>query len=372
MRVIISGGGTGGHLYPGLAIARGLQRQFPEAEILFVGTPRGLEARVVPEEGFPFVPVEVKGWTDRRLSWSTLKSGFAFAKGLREAARIIKNFSPRVVIGTGGYVCVPVVLAACWQGIPALLHEQNAFPGLANRFLSRWADAVMLTFSEAERFFPKACRTVHTGLPVRPEILQRDRRRGAAEWGLDPGKITVLSMGGSQGARSINCAMLEVVEYFCRAPEWQLIHATGPGGYDEFMEALSLRGLKVERSGNIRIVPYLYRMEHALAAADLAVCRAGASTLAEITACGIPAILIPYPYAADNHQAYNARVLEEKGAAVVIPDSSLNGELLLKTVQGLLENKEQLYQMARQSLRLAKPQALDLILREVTNVLERA
>lgn len=372
MRVIISGGGTGGHLYPGLAIAKGLQQRFPQVELLFVGTARGLEAQVVPQEGFPFVPVEVKGWADRRLSWSTLKAGLVFIKGLREAARIIKDFSPHLVIGTGGYVCGPVVLAACWQGIPSLLHEQNAFPGLANRFLSRWVDAVMLTFSEAEGFFPKARRIVHTGLPVRPEILQRDRQRGAIEWGLDPGKLTVLVMGGSQGARSINRAMVEVIEYFCDDSEWQVIHATGPGGYEEFIETLKARRLKIEGSGNIRVVPYLHHMEHALAIADLVVCRAGASTLAEITACGIPAVLVPYPYAADNHQAYNARVLEASGAAVVIPDSELSGKLLLKTLQDLLGNREQLYQMSRQSLRLGRPQALDLILQEVTNVLERA
>ncbi|MDH7478808.1 MAG: UDP-N-acetylglucosamine--N-acetylmuramyl-(pentapeptide) pyrophosphoryl-undecaprenol N-acetylglucosamine transferase, partial [Syntrophomonadaceae bacterium] len=207
MRVVLAGGGTGGHLYPALAIARGIKQQNPAAEILFIGTSRGLEAQVVPREGFPFIPITVQG-LERRFSWRTVVTLAKTLKGLKESWTILRRFSPDLVIGTGGYVCGPVLYVAHRLGIPTVIHEQNAFPGLTNRWLSRYVDLVLLTFEESKAYFPGARKIVTTGLPVRPAILTAERSRAARRWCLDPSKTTLLAVGGSQGARSINRAML--------------------------------------------------------------------------------------------------------------------------------------------------------------------
>ncbi|NLK51667.1 MAG: undecaprenyldiphospho-muramoylpentapeptide beta-N-acetylglucosaminyltransferase [Syntrophomonadaceae bacterium] len=361
MRIVLTGGGTGGHLYPALAIARFLQENYPATQILFVGTTSGLEAKIVPRAGFAFATVRSQG-LERKISWSNIQTTFKVICGLKEAKRILKNFAPDLVVGTGGYVCGPVMLMAVLMGIPTAIHEQNAFPGITNRLLARFAHLVMVNFPEAVTFFRSARRVEVTGLPVRPEILRVDRESGARRLGLDPRCLTLLAVGGSRGARSINQAMVKVIQYYQQEQKnIQIVHIAGNSGFEEMTKSLQEQGLFLGENGNIRVVPYIYDMENVLAVADLTICRAGAATLAEIAAKGIPAILIPYPYAAENHQEYNARALERQGAAVVIRDQDLNGNDLLQTVQQLLLNPGQLASMAIAARSLGSPQAVEKI-----------
>ncbi|NPV91486.1 MAG: undecaprenyldiphospho-muramoylpentapeptide beta-N-acetylglucosaminyltransferase [Firmicutes bacterium] len=368
MRIVLAGGGTGGHLYPALAVARGIKERFPEAEILFVGTNRGLESQVVPKEGFRFSAITAQG-LERRLSWRTVSTLAKTLRGFWESRGILKRFRPDLVFGTGGYVCAPVLYQAHRLGIPVIIHEQNAYPGVTNRWLSRYADMVLVTFEESRRRFPRARRIKTTGLPVRPVIFTAEREKAAGELGLDPKQLTLLSVGGSQGARSLNQAMLKVIERFNRCPGVQVIQVTGPAGFEDTVAALSERGLNPGEKGNIKIIPYAHDMENALAAADLIVCRAGASTLAEITVRGIPSILVPYPFASENHQEYNARALERAGAAEVLLDRDLNGEVLLKAVESILLDQARREKMAAAALAAGHPEALPLILGEVEALL---
>ncbi|MDA8236155.1 MAG: undecaprenyldiphospho-muramoylpentapeptide beta-N-acetylglucosaminyltransferase [Clostridia bacterium] len=361
MRLLVTGGGTGGHIYPALAIARGFQQRHEGAEILYVGTNRGLEADIVPKAGYAFRTVTVEG-LERKLSLKLLTSGLKAVQGLLDTRRILQVFRPQAVVGTGGYVCGPVVLMAALQGIPCLIHEQNAYPGITNKMLARFVNQVALTFGESAKYFPPRAPVKLTGLPIRPEVLAAEKEKGRANLGLDKDKFLVLVTGGSRGARSINKAMVEVHKWFAGRPEVQILHITGQSGYEDTLVQLEKEGITLTPKGNSIIKPYLYNMEDALAAADLIICRAGATTLAEVTARGIPAVLIPYPYAAENHQEHNARSLENHGAAIVILDKDLMGYSLLQTLEALLDAPPRLQAMAVNSLKLGKPAALDEIL----------
>lgn len=367
MRFVITGGGTGGHIYPALAIARGLRDRFG-AEVFYIGGTRGLESEIVPREGLPFQSMPLAGFK-RGLAPSNLLVAWRAALGIKMAYGYIKKIRPSAVIGTGGYVCGPVVLAAALSGIPTLIHEQNAFPGITNRILSRFTGAVALTFEEAGRYFPPRAVIKVTGLPVRKEILDRERDQARKNLGLPADGLLVLSFGGSQGARSINNAMLALLKKFAGRKGMYFLHVTGPGNYTGFVDEIN-KGIDLPGSGNITITSYMHDMPSALAAADLAICRAGAATLAEITAVGLPAVLVPYPYAAENHQEYNARALESKKAAVVIRDRDLSGDLLALEVERLTGRPEVLKDMSRASKELGKPRALDDILDCVQDMLD--
>ncbi len=368
MRVLVTGGGTGGHVYPALAIARGIREQHPEAEILFVGTSQGIEADIVPREGFAFRMVSVEGLPREKLSLRTLRTVLKTVKGTLQAYRILKEFKPSAVIGTGGYVCFPVVMTASLQGVPTLIHEQNAFPGLTNRLLARRVTKVAVTFPESKKYFTSKADIVLTGLPVRPEVKRANRDEGIAAFGLDANRFTILVTGGSQGARSINRAMQDVIPRICGMAGVQLIHITGPAGFDETVRELESRGINPDRCGNITVKPYIYNMAEALAAANLVICRAGATTIAEITVRGLPSILIPYPYATANHQEYNAAALVNAGAAKMIVDRDLTGETLWETLRGLFENQTGLAGMADKSRLMGKPEALGHLLRIINEI----
>ncbi|SHK24479.1 undecaprenyldiphospho-muramoylpentapeptide beta-N-acetylglucosaminyltransferase [Desulforamulus aeronauticus] len=370
MRAIVTGGGTGGHIYPALAIAKGLQSHFSHTEILYVGTNHGLEADIVPKANLSFQAITVSG-LERKLSLSNLKVFWQAWQGYREAARIIQNFRPDVVIGTGGYVCGPVVLAAARRGIPTLIHEQNALPGITNRILSRVAKGVAVTFEDSVQYFSNRDKIAVTGLPVRPEITESHRREALKALGLDEERLTLLVFGGSRGARRINQAMVEVIQHYGNQPAIQIIHATGQAGYQEFLDAAKDRGIELDKYVNIIIKPYLYNMQEALAAADLVVSRAGAATLAELTVLGLPSILIPYPYAAENHQEFNAKALADRGAAVLIKDAELTGATLIAELQKIISNENRLRNMSLASEKLGRPEALDDIIKCVEKILPR-
>lgn len=359
MKVIVSGGGTGGHIYPALTIADNIKKLRPEAEVVFVGTREGLESGIIPRYGYRMEYIEVAGFR-RSLSLDTLRSVCKLFKGLAGARAVLEQERPDLVIGTGGYVCGPVVFLAALRKIPCCIQEQNALPGVTNKILAHFADRVFLGYREAAKYFGSGAKLSYTGNPIRSEILAYEKKAAISELGLDPEKKTILVFGGSRGARSINNAMLELSRALSGRHDVQVLHATGEANYEQHMQKLGAAG---KLGANIIVRPYLHNMPAALAAADLAVCRAGAIGLAELTAKGIPAVLIPYPYATANHQEFNARAVEAKGGARVILDRDMTGEKLLEATEDLLLNSSRLKEMAEGSRSLGRPGATEEIAR---------
>jgi len=360
MKIILTGGGTGGHIYPALAIASELKQRIPSAELLYVGTQKGLESKIVPQSGIPFKTIDISG-IDRSSMIKASKSMIRFPFSFFQARDIIRDFKPNIIVGTGGYVSFPIVLAGTFMNARTVIHEQNAIPGLANRSLARRVDSVLLTFEEARKYV-EAKNIKLTGLPVRREILALDRKKSISE--TREKKFTLLAFGGSLGATSINRAMLEIVERY-RNDDIRIIWITGQAGYEDMKEALSKK-IDIETlKCSLEIKPYMYNIEEALAVADLAVCRAGASTVCELELLGLPAILIPYPYAADNHQEKNARALVDKHAAEMVIDEFLDGDTLYKKVEGLRNKRQKLAEMGQNMLNEARPNALKDIVDEI-------
>lgn len=360
MNVLIAGGGTAGHIFPALALAERLRAE-PDVEVRFVGTAAGQEARLVPKAGYPFATVDARPFP-RSPSLAAPVAAAAAARAVLACRPLVRDAD--VVVGMGGYVSLPVGLAALWLGRPLVLHEQNAVPGLANRVLARWARAVCLSFEEAAAGLPRRARRVVTGDPVRAEVLTvaGERRRSAAEaraaLGLQPGLRTVLIVGGSQGARRLNEAAVAAAPELLRTEDVQVLLLCGPAHERTVLAAVGNRP-------RLRVVGFLERMELAYASADLAVARAGASTCAELAVCGIPAVLVPYPYATARHQDANARALERAGGAVVVPDADLSGERLARVVGELLARPDRLRAMAAGMRAWARPDAAEALARQV-------
>jgi len=361
LRFVVAGGGTGGHIYPALAIAQGLKGRYPGAGILYIGTARGMEADIVPKEGLSFQGIAAAG-LERKLSIRNLSVLWQAGRGFLQSLRIVRDWRPDVVIGTGGYVCGPVVLASALSGVPTLIHEQNAFPGITNRVLSRFAGRVAVTFADSVQYFPRRDRVRLTGLPVRPEILSADRGTAIKKLGLSSNSLFLLSFGGSRGARTINEAMVTVIKLFADDPRLNILHVTGNSGYGDFLKLCAASGIDLGKIGNVTIRSYIYNMQDILAAADLVISRAGASTLAELTALGIPSILIPYPYASENHQEFNARALEKEKAALMVLDHELSGDMLCGIISELLCDRSRLLAMGAASKRMGKKRALEDIM----------
>ncbi|HWQ88745.1 MAG TPA: undecaprenyldiphospho-muramoylpentapeptide beta-N-acetylglucosaminyltransferase [Desulfitobacteriaceae bacterium] len=359
MRVIVTGGGTGGHIYPALAIARGLLAEDTSTQILYVGTRNGMEARLVPDSGLPFAGISGQG-LPRKIGIETLKAAGKSLRALWETKRILQQFHPDLVIGTGGYVSGPVVLTAALFGIPTMLHEQNALPGITNRILALFVRKVLVTFPESTAYFGAKKKVVNVGLPVRTEIGQISRSEGSAYFGLHPENKTILVTGGSRGALTINQAMITVLKHLAAWPEIQVIWATGQQTYGQITGKLKTEIADWQRP-QWKITGYLEAVPQALACADLYIGRAGAASLAEVAICGKAAILIPYPYAAGNHQEYNARAFVQAGAAKMILDKDLDGEKLWQLIKELLINNSVRAGMAAAAGNLAQPEALKMI-----------
>ncbi|MBM7867520.1 undecaprenyldiphospho-muramoylpentapeptide beta-N-acetylglucosaminyltransferase [Heliobacterium gestii] len=363
---VLTGGGTGGHIYPALAIARGLAERFPGSTIHYVGGKRGLENTIVPREGIPLTTVHCRG-LERSVSWQNLAALGDTARGLAESLWFLRRIKADAVIGTGGFVAFPVVMAATLLGIPALIHEQNAFPGVTNRLLAPRVASVMLTFPEAEQRL-KAKKTVVTGLPIRPAIVAAKRDEGRRFFGLPESAQVLLAVGGSRGAKRLNEAMVSLSRRWAGDERLHILHVTGEVNYQETLAQLEASGINMDKCGNIRVMPYLDRMDYGLAACDLCVGRAGAAFISEVTVRGLPSILIPYPYAAENHQEANARSLAAAGAARVIVDRELDGQRLHDTIQELMEQPAQLAAMAEAARGAGRPEALAMIVDEVSRV----
>jgi len=316
MKVIIAGGGTGGHLYPGIALAREVLRE-AGSEVLFVGTEQGLEARVLPKEGLSvrFIRVgRLKGMKPAAI----VKTIITLPWSLWQAMRLIQEVRPTVVIGIGGYASGPIALAAWIKGVPLIIVEPNSYAGLANRKLGRLADRVVLSFpgTNQQHFFPDQ-KTVQVGPLVRSGIAQGNRAEALAYFGLDQNRFTVFVMGGSGGAHAINMAMKEAATALASLPKLQILHQTGGKDADEVDAGYRAASIKAN------VLPYIDNMPGAYAAADLVISRSGATTVAELAVCGKSAVLIPYPFAADNHQEYNARSLAAAGRAEVLVQREL-------------------------------------------------
>jgi UDP-N-acetylglucosamine--N-acetylmuramyl-(pentapeptide) pyrophosphoryl-undecaprenol N-acetylglucosamine transferase len=350
MKIIIAGGGTGGHLFPGLALAEELKRRDSETEVIFVGTERGIEARIIPREGYPIKFVRSEGFVGK----SPLKKVKAAAKtvlSVIDSYGILKAVRPDMVIGVGGYASGAIVLIAALQSVPTMIHEQNSVPGLTNKMLGRVAKRVCVTYHESLSFFPLG-KTFLTGNPIRLKIMKGDREAACRLFSLDKDLFTVFVFGGSSGARSINRVMVDALNHLSDLKEKiQFLHQTGDRDFENIREAYRKTGVKGT------VAPFIYQMAEAYAAADVVVSRAGATTLAEITALGKPAILIPYPYAAERHQEFNAMKLGEMGAAHVMLESGMTGESLAKNIRELYENNAARLDMVKASRGLGRPDA---------------
>ncbi|MBD2846289.1 undecaprenyldiphospho-muramoylpentapeptide beta-N-acetylglucosaminyltransferase [Paenibacillus sp. IB182496] len=357
MRIVLTGGGTGGHIYPAIAIGRQLQHD-ASAELLYIGTHRGLEARIVPEAGIAFEAIDITGFK-RRLSLDNVKTVLRFLRGVRRAKALLRRFKPDAVVGTGGYVCGPVVYAASKLGIPTLIHEQNVDPGLTNRFLSRYADRIAVSFAESAPHFDSR-KLVHTGNPCATEVLRADRAAGYASLGIAPGRPIVLVVGGSRGARAFNEALPGMLGQLDRLPA-ELVFVTGEAYYEHTKGRLAANAAPA----NLHVVPYVHNMPQVLAAATLVVCRAGASSLAELTALGVPSILIPSPNVTNNHQEPNARALADAGAAEMMLERELTGEALIGRIAAIVGDPQRLRRMGDAARALGMPEAGAQLSREL-------
>lgn len=365
MRVLITGGGTGGHIYPAIAIANKIQDSIKNAQILFVGTEKGLERELVPKAGYRLETITISGFK-RKLSMDTLKSVRDLFWGIKDAVSVIKKFKPDIVIGTGGYVCGPVVFVASLMNIKTLIHEQNVIPGVTNKILSRFANKILVSFDDSKKYFHNSSKIVVTGNPVRNDFIHFDKVQLRKELNIHDDRLVVTSFGGSRGAEKINDVMMEVIKRLNDRKDIHIFHITGEIHYHGVME-------KLEKSefvfgSNISVQPYAHDMPKLMGASDLIISRAGAITLAEITAMGLPSILIPSPYVTNNHQEYNARVLEKNGAAVVLLEKDLNDKNIVDLLQLFLKDRQRLEDMAFKSKALGKTNAADVIYTNILNL----
>lgn len=360
---MIAAGGTGGHLYPGVALAREFERQAPGSETIFIGTTRGLETKVVPREGFELMTIEAQGVMGKGW-WGAVRGLAVIPVGLVQCLAICRQRRPDIAIGLGGYTSPPLILAALLLGIRRVILEPNVHPGMANRVLSPVANLIFVSFAETARYF-RTSKTRVVGTPIRREFLHAQPAEERSQ------KLTLLVLGGSQGARSINRAMIAALPALTAAhPSLHVIHQTGERDYEEVAAAY-----RKSSPPEMEVVPFLYDIPRAFRQADLIVSRSGATTVAEITVSGKPAIFIPFPHAVQGHQERNARVLERAGAAQVIVDARLSGEVLAGVILALLANPSRLIEMGRCSKALGQADAAEQVVmacRELVHDVKRS
>lgn len=370
MNVAFAAGGTGGHINPALAIADKLKEVFPDTNILFIGSPDGLEAKLVKKAGYDFAPVKMAG-IQRKLTPHNIKLNFQAMHYYLNAGKCIRKifdgFSPDLVIGTGGYVTGTVLKTALKCKIKTALHESNSLPGVSTKMLASKADLVMLGTEDAKKHLSECKRCVVTGNPLRNNIPIEEKSAARKRLGL-PDCLTILSAGGSQGASRINEAVVHLLAYEQKKGSINHIHGYGKHGKDTFMQSLAENGVDPNNEHFI-IREYIDNMYTCMCASDLIITRAGAMTLTELTAIGRASILIPYPYAAENHQYYNALTLQNANAGRIIDDKELTGAVLIDTVTKLADDPELLKLMSENAAKLSKHDAAGVILREITDLM---
>ena len=370
MKVVFTCGGTAGHVNPALALAQLFEQKHPGCEILFIGAERGMEQRLVAQAGYPIRQVKVSTF-ERAWTWDIIKhnvkSVFKVPVGLHQAKSILKEFKPDLVVGTGGYASFPAVKQAARMGIPTAIHESNAFPGLTTRTLADKVDLVMVGFPEAAEYYKTAKKVVVTGTPVRGQFFDLDREQARLELGLTDNQPLVVSFWGSQGAKYMNEQTVELMERWVgdRRP-FHYIHSAGRN-YGDMVARLQEKGVTVTER---ELRPYIDNMPTVMAAADLVICRAGASTISELTALGKAAILVPSPYVAANHQYKNAKVLADRGGVALLEEKSCSGTILYEKAVELLADGTHRAAMGRALKKLAAPTATQDIYRELLKILK--
>ncbi len=366
MKVIIAAAGTGGHINPGIAIANKIKEKEPDSEIIFIGTNRGLENDLVPRAGYSLKTIQAYGF-NRKISLDNFKKMYKTFRSIGEAKKIIQEFQPDIVIGTGGYICVPVGMAAKKARIPIILHESNAFPGIAIKMLSKKADTILLGFEDARKRIPNAKKIVVTGTPTKVkyiEVSNSQRIQLIKQLGLQVDLPIALCFGGSQGAQSINESLVQIIKQQ-KNSNYQIIWAAGPAQYEQVKEKLIECQMEIEHLQRVKIVPYIYNMEEIMNIVDLVVCRSGAMTITEISNVGKPAIFIPFPFATENHQEYNAKVLEKVDAARIILDKNLTADLLNDMIENMVSDAEKLKRMGKNAKNISIENVEEKIYQEI-------
>lgn len=373
MRVLFAGGGTAGHINSALAIAGYIKEREPDARILYVGAKGGMEERLVPSAGYEFRSITISGF-QRSLSAKNLvrngKTAFRLFTSTWEARKILRGFRPEICVGTGGYVAGPVIREAIRMGIPSVIHEQNAYPGVTNKMLSKKADRTMLAVADAQKHLSPSARCVLTGNPVRQEVVRADRKAAREKLGLDSRPL-ILSFGGSLGARKINEAAADLLLQSAKSGQFQHIHGYGQWG-KWFPDLLKEKGLELKDRKELDIREYISDMPDCLAAADLVICRAGAITLSELQAVGRASILIPSPNVAENHQFHNAMAMVDRGAAEILEEKDLTGESLCRKVQELFSQPGKIETLEENAKKMAIPDSCERIYRLIMEILDRS
>lgn len=358
MKLIVTGGGTGGHIYPAIAIADKFKSEDPGTEVLYVGCREGIEQELVPKAGYDLKLVDAR-WVDRSSIRELFKTANTVLKGISQSRKIIREFKPDAVIGTGGYVCFPVIYAAQKEGVPAFLHEQNAFPGLANRKLEKFVRKIFLGFGDAKKYFREPEKMVEAGNPVRKSFFSLEKSEARKKLGFGEDEFIVLSFGGSLGAETINEVAFSLMKKLNGVPDTQLIFGTGKRYFENVNKRVSDEGITVE--SNIHIKDYINDMDNHLMAADVVIARSGALSVAEITVCGKASVLIPSPNVTGNHQFYNAKAIADRGGAFLIEEKALDAEKLVENILELKNDPEKLRSMGASAYACAPVKALDII-----------
>ena len=372
MKVIIAAAGTGGHINPGIAIANIIEKEYPNSDIRFIATGKKLEEDLISKAGFKSYAISAYGFS-KKLTLENIKRTIKTIKGFSEAKKILKEFKPDIVIGTGGYICGAVISSAKKLGIPTLLHESNAYPGLAIRLLSKKTDTILVGIKEAEKGLKNAKKVVYTGTPtkVKPLNLSKiDRKRILKELNTNDKLPIVLVFGGSQGAKRINDCIIGILKDKLNK-EYQIIWATGSAQYDIIKEDLKQSNIDIEKVPNAKILPYIYNMDEVMSISDLVVSRSGALTLTELSLLSKPAIFIPLPSSSANRQEDNARVFEKEGAGKIILNNEVTKDNLNDMINEIVLDKEKLKEMSLASNKLAIYDVDDRILNEIKKLVER-
>lgn len=366
MKAIIAAAGTGGHINPGLAIANKIKQEEPNSEIIFIGTTRGLENDLVPRAGYELKTIDAYGLS-KKINLRNIKRMFKTLKGFGEAKKIIKKFNPDIVIGTGGYICGATISEAHKLKIPTLLHESNAFPGKAVKMLAKKTDTILVSFKDAVERIPNAKKIVYTGTPVKikkQNYTLTKKEEIIKSVGLNLLKPIVLIFGGSQGAKKINEAIVQIIEEKLNQ-NYQIIWATGPKQYDIIKEQLEGKNINIENIENMKIVPYIYNMEEMMNVSDLIIARSGAMTVTEIANLSKPSILIPLPNVSNDHQLYNAKALENVGAAKILLNDTLEAKELNSTIESIILNKDIQKQMSENASKISVKDVEQKIYKEI-------
>ena len=363
MRIIFACGGTAGHINPALAVAGRIKELMPDSEFLFIGAVGKMETDLVPRAGYKIETVRVWGLCLKKTPggfFHNISAAWYLICSTIKAKRIIKRFKPDVVVGTGGYVCFPVLKAASQLGIPTAVHESNADPGLTTRMLSKVVDTIMLGFEESRKYYKNPEKTVVTGTPVRGEFGEYSKQAAKAELGIPMDKPLVVSVWGSLGAGNMNEVMCGFIEHAGKKPGFTLIHSAGVEGYEKMVTHLRDTVPDYEKNG-MDVREYIYDMPRVMAAADLVLCRAGASTISELTYMHKPTIFVPSPYVTNNHQFKNAKLVEDAGGALIFEEGWVEPDELLKAVKDILSSDDKIEKMSAAMAKLAKPEATDVI-----------